>query len=136
MDVDGQTDYSRDARRRGWLAWWGYDFNEQTRRIAISPRFHRTCGTNCAINWVPDELPATPFQQQDALFRRSVEVGNSGTAWLFQRRGEPLTNFWFPAAIYLREHGDNRPASSTPMDGDAGRSARSRRRAGRSLAGH
>jgi hypothetical protein len=92
---------------RGFLAWFGYDYSERTRKIALSPRFHRTCGTNCAINWKPSELPATLFQREPVLFRETVVVGNAGTAALFRRRGEPLTNFPFPAAVYVREHGDN-----------------------------
>ena len=93
--------------RRGWLAWWGWDYSERTNRIASSPRFHRTCGTNCAINWQPSELPETLFQRDDVLFRRTIDVGNNGTAELFRRRGEPLTSFPFPAVTYVREHGDN-----------------------------
>jgi hypothetical protein len=92
---------------RGFLAWYGYDYNERTRKIALSPRFHRACGTCCAINWKPSELPATLFQQEPVLFRETVEVGHARTAALFRRRGERLTHFPFPAAIYVREHGDN-----------------------------
>jgi hypothetical protein len=92
---------------RGFLAWYGYDYSERTHKIALSPRFHRTCGTNCAINWTSDELPATLFQPEPVLFRETVVVGNAGTAALFKRRGEPLTNFPFPSVVYVREHGDN-----------------------------
>jgi hypothetical protein len=95
------------APTRGFLAWWGWDYSERTGRVALSPRFHRTCGTNCAINWAPAELPETLFQRQDVLFRRTVEVGNNGTARLFRQRGEPLMKFPFPAVTYVREHGDN-----------------------------
>jgi hypothetical protein len=92
---------------RGYLAWYGYDYSERTNKIALSPRFHRTCGTNCAINWKPIELPAKLFQREPVLFRETVVVGNAGTAALFRRRGEPLTNFPFPCVVYVREHGDN-----------------------------
>jgi hypothetical protein len=92
---------------RGFYLKNGYDLNEATNKLNLSPRFYKICGTNCVINWAADELPAVPFQRRHVLFRDTVAVGNAGTRQLFLQRGEPLQAVPFPAAVYVRSHGDN-----------------------------
>jgi hypothetical protein len=98
---------STQPLRRGFLVTKGYDLNERMKKINFAPRFYRVCGTNCVINWHPDELPAQPFQREHVLFRESITHGNVGTVSFFARRGEAFAPIPFPAVIYVRSHGDN-----------------------------
>jgi hypothetical protein len=98
---------STQQPRRGFLVTKGYDFNEVSKKMNVAPRFYRICGTNCVINWQPDELPTQPFQRKYVLFRESITYGNVGTVEFFARRGEAFKPIPFPAVVYVRSHGDN-----------------------------
>jgi hypothetical protein len=102
---------------RGFAVQRGYELDARTGRIAAAPRFHRLCGSSIIVNWRRSELPRDTADEEGLylaqqypygqLFPQVLDVGHARTVDLFAARRQALRPLPFPAAIYVRNHGDN-----------------------------
>jgi hypothetical protein len=91
---------------RGCLALWGYDLSEPTGWIGTSPRFYRTSGTNCVINWRFDDVPAMMSSRRMCCSGRKGEVGE-GLLVPPEQVGRPVVADLPHPPSSMCEHGDN-----------------------------
>jgi len=97
---------------RGFFLQHGYELDMATGLIQRAPRFHRLCGSSIIVNWSDMELPRHDIPPiEDCLYRRVLDVGHARTTDFFKYKGDPLTPIHFPAAVHVRNHGDNVPAT-------------------------
>ena len=93
---------------RGFFVQHGYELDTATGLIQRAPRFHRLCGSSIIVNWSDVELPRHDIPPiEDCLYRRVLDIGRARTVDFFADKGDPLTPLPFPAAVYVRNHGDN-----------------------------
>ena len=94
----------------GYLINDGYEYDYVARRSRRAPHFNRLCGTSGIFRFAALDLPRA-FDDAEKALSDNFE---NHTRWkqVSKVLGRPLRNFPFPAAMYVRNNGENHSTES------------------------
>lgn len=107
----------------GYIVQHGYIFDAAQNVIAPYPiqkvtpgNFHRFCGTSAITRLAPDDVVG-PDRRGESLYDRVYGHGHHHVFDRMAGEGRPLDELPFPAAIYVRNRGDNLSRDAVNPDG-------------------
>ncbi len=96
----------------GYAIWNGFVFNASENILAPYPLnrsdshgFHHFCGSSLVIRLTPEDVLQTG--EDRPLYRRTHRLGHHTVVEAMKAEGKPLAPFPFPAAVYVRNTGEN-----------------------------